>query len=144
MTVLFFHALKIMCDVSLDRVSVASRKEIAKVREQCANMARTLHAVAGAVLEPDPDQLNREDARKLDAAAEVLDRLAQDYAAGKHRVRNHGNALTRHVTGELVKACRIIFRSSLYRVVGRIAGVLLGVSNIPASTIRNWHPNPRK
>jgi hypothetical protein len=144
MTVLFFHALKIACEVSLDRVSVASRKEVAEVPEQCANMARTLHDMAEALLEPTPDQLNREDARKLEDAAEVLDRMAQDYAAGDHRERDHGNALTRHVTGELVKACRIIFRRSMYRTVGTIAGVLLGVSNIPASTMRNWHPDPRK
>lgn len=73
------------------------------------------------------------------AAAEVFDRLAQDYAADKHRERDRGNALIRHVTGELVKACRIIFRKSMGRTMGTVAGVLLGVPDIPESTIRDWH-----
>ena len=140
MTMLFFRALKIMCDVTLDRVSIASRKEVAEERERCANRARIDRAVAGALLESTPDQLNREDAHKLLAAAEVWDRLAQDYATGKHHVRNRGNALSRHVTGELVKACCIIFRKPMGRTVGTIAGVLLGVPDIPESTIRDWHP----
>src|SRR5215472_16636927 len=90
MTVLFFHALKIICDVSLDQVSVASRKEVAKEREWCANMAETLRAMAGAFLEPTPerptpDQVNREDARAFNDVAERLDRLAQNHAVGKQR-----------------------------------------------------------
>jgi hypothetical protein len=47
--------------------------------------------------------------------------------------------LIRHVTGELVKACRIIFRKSMGRTMGTVAGVLLGVPDIPESTIRDWH-----
>jgi hypothetical protein len=54
MTVLFFHALKIMCDVTLDRVSIASRKEVAEEREWCTNRARTLRTVAEVLLKPTP------------------------------------------------------------------------------------------
>jgi hypothetical protein len=42
-----------------------------------------------------------------------------------------------------VKACRIIFRSPMYRSMARIASVLLA-TNVSASTIRAWHPDPRK
>lgn len=48
--------------------------------------------------------------------------------------------MTRHITGELVKTCRVIFRSSMYGVVATIAGVLMGDIDIAVSTIWNWHP----
>jgi hypothetical protein len=143
MTVLFFHALEIMRDVPFDLVSSASRQEVAAAHEHCATTARTLRMLAWLCLEPppDPDELDREDARKLEAAAEVLDQMAQVHAAAvKRRVRDRGNVLTRHITGELVKTCRLIFRSSMYGVVATIAGVLMGNIDIAVSTIRNWHP----
>jgi len=140
MTILFLHALKlikIMREVWSDRVSSASRKDAAYVRKKSVTMARTLRALAEVFVEPpsSPDELDRENARKLEAAAEVFDQLAV-----KPHVRDRGNTLIRYITGDLVKTCRVIFGSSMYGVVATITSVLLGDSNIPASTIRNWYP----
>ena len=114
MTLLFLHALKIMRDEPLDQPSSASRKDVAAVRKQCATMARILRAQASLFLEL-PDQSDREDARKFEAVALRLDQLAV-----KHCVRDRGNTLTRYITGDLVKTCRVIFGSSMYRTVATI------------------------
>jgi hypothetical protein len=88
---------------------------------------------------PDAKQLDCDDARKLEAAADVLDQRAQTWA--KLRLVHGRNVLLRHVTGELVKTCWVIFDKSMYGIVAIIAGVLLGDCDIPESTVRNWHPH---
>src|SRR5262249_62216060 len=87
-------------------------------------------------------RLNSDDVRKLADAAEVLKRLAEqeDEHARELPERARGNAMVRAVTGELVKACRIIFGASHYRIVARIASVMLG-TEVSASTVRTWHPS---
>jgi hypothetical protein len=137
MTALFFHALKIMRDVSSDEVLPANRKEVAAARAQCAAAAKTLRVVAWAKLEPPSDARAREDAGKFAAAADVLEDLARGHARGR---RDRGNVAVRYVTGELARICRVTFRTPMYGVVATIAGVLLGDCDIPVSTIRSWHP----
>jgi len=126
-----------MRDVSSDQVFSASRKEVAAAYGQCVAAARTVRALASEFLEPPSDALDRENAGKLVAAAEVLESVVQSQPVGR---RDRGNTLIRHISGELVKTCRVIFRSPMYGVVATITAVLLDDSEIPVSTIRSWHP----
>jgi hypothetical protein len=130
MTVLFLQALKIMHD--LDRPPPVSRKEMAAARREISAAARTLRTLAPLLLEPPSDQLDREDARKLAAAAPVLDELA-----AKRGARDRGNTEIRYITSSLVKTCRIIFGASHYRIVARIASVMLATV-VSESTVRTW------
>jgi hypothetical protein len=149
MALLFSHTLAIMQDVPY-RLSFESRKEAEVARDTFSMMAWTLRTLAQAFVEALPPahqnyeafrRLNSEDVRKLEDAAGVLEQLAQD--DHEHALelpeRGRGNALARHVSGELVKTCRIIFCASLYGTVATITSVLLD-SDISEGTIRAWHP----
>jgi hypothetical protein len=145
MVVLFGQALKIMRDMSFDQIDQiypVKRKDLLAAREQLLKAAEFLRMLMSLFLEPSADQVDREEARKLEAAAELLEQMAAggDRSAAAVKRRVHDNAVIHHVTGELVKTCRIIFRSPMYGSVATIAGVLLGDSHIPVSTIRTWHP----
>ena len=84
---------------------------------------------------------NGEDMRKLDDAAGVLERLAQEEQEAMLELaeRDRGTALARNITGELVKTCRWIFGTPLYGCVATIASVALETP-ISESTIRTWYP----
>jgi hypothetical protein len=155
--VLFSQAIEIMRAELSRPLPTASREEAETARDaytttaiNLRSFARTLGYVAAECIPPDyPDphrveafrRLNSEQMRKLEDAAEVLEGFAQDEdeAASEFPDRDRGNASKRRVTGELVKLCRAVFGKDLARTMGTVAGVLLGVPDIPESTIRDWH-----
>jgi len=157
MASLFSCAIAIM-QAESSGLSFATREEAEAARDAHATIGRNLHILAQTLGESAaryrpsdyPDgrydafrRLNDEKMRELGDAAEILEEFAQDAdeAASEFPSRDRGNASVRRVTGELVKACRVIFRKSLFGVVAIIASVLFE-SKISASTIRAWHRIP--
>src|SRR5262249_22757960 len=131
MAFLFSQALEIMRAELSRPVLTASRQEAETARDAYAttviNLRSFAHAIGYVAAEyippdyPDPHRveavrrLYSDEMRKLEDAAEVLERYAQveDEAASEFPARDRGNASKRRVTGELVKLCRVVFGKDL-------------------------------
>ncbi len=146
---LFSAVITFMQDAAY-RAPYESRQEPEMARDAYAGMARKLRMLTRAFAEtlPSDHRLyqrfqrdNGEDMRKLDDAAGVLERLAQEEQEAMLELaeRDRGTALARNITGELVKTCRWIFGTPLYGCVATIASVALETP-ISESTIRTWYP----
>jgi hypothetical protein len=149
MATLFAAIVMFMQDADY-RVSYENRQEAQTARDAYALMAQNLRTLTRTFAELLPSdhrlhqrfqQATGEDVRKLNDAAGVLERLAQEGQGAMLELpaRDRGNALARNITGELVSVCRRIFGKQLYGCVAIIASVALE-SDISESTIRTWHP----